>query len=145
MAPPSPLPAGPRLKRVVIKLGTGVLTSGIGQLNTARIADVCEQIATLRALGFQPPAVLVSVLIEALVLGLLGGCAGGALAFVAFNGFQASTLNFQSFSQITFAFTVTPALLALGIGYALVLGLLGGLLPGLKAARQPVSRGLREL
>ena len=64
---------------------------------------------------------------------------------MSFNGFRASTLNFQSFSQITFAFTVTPALMLAGIGYALLLGLAGGLLPGLRAARMPVIQGLREL
>jgi putative ABC transport system permease protein len=74
-----------------------------------------------------------------------GRLLGGALAYVGFNGAQASTLNFQSFSQVAFAFTVTPALLFTGLGYALLLGLVGGLLPGLRAARMPVTVGLRQL
>ena len=86
-----------------------------------------------------------SVLTEAMVLGLLGGVLGGAMSYVAFNGLQASTLNFQSFSQITFAFTVTPGLIVTGIVYALFLGLVGGLMPGIRAARMPVTQGLREL
>lgn len=129
---------------IALVMGVGAVFASLNTMYAA-VAARSREIATLRALGFQAPAVLVSVLAEALVLGLLGGCVGGALAFLAFNGFQASTLNFQSFSQITFAFTVTPTLLALGVGYALVLGLLGGLLPGLKAARQVISQGLREL
>ena len=86
-----------------------------------------------------------SVLLEALVLGLLGGLLGGLLVYFGLNGFQASTLNWASFSQITFAFTVTPDLLLTGLGYSLILGLAGGLLPGLRAARQPIATGLREL
>jgi putative ABC transport system permease protein len=111
----------------------------------AAVAARTREIATLRALGFGAAAVVTSVLAEAMLLGLLGGVLGGVLAYLGFNGFQASTLNFQSFSQITFAFTVTPTLMALGVLYALLLGLLGGLLPGLRAARLPIPQGLREL
>lgn len=68
---------------------------------------------------------------------------GGALVYLGLNGYQASTLNWGSFSQLTFAFTVTPALLVTGLWYSLILGLVGGLLPGLRAARMPVTTGLR--
>ena len=79
------------------------------------------------------------------MIGAAGGALGMAIAYFAFNGIQASTLNFTSFSQITFAFTVTPALAVQGLVYALVLGLLGGLFPSIRAARQPIVWGLREL
>ncbi len=65
--------------------------------------------------------------------------------YFGLNGYQASTLNWASFSQLTFAFTVTPRLLLTGLGYSLLLGLVGGLLPGIRAARLPVTTGLREL
>jgi putative ABC transport system permease protein len=89
--------------------------------------------------------VVVSVLIEALLIGVLGGLVGVAIAYLALNGLQASTLNFATFSQITFAFTVTPRLLVLGLFYALVLALAAGLLPSIRAARVPVVEGLRAL
>jgi putative ABC transport system permease protein len=104
-----------------------------------------REIATLRALGFGAVPVAVSVLVEAALVGLVGGVVGMAIAYFSFNGLQASTLNFTSFSQITFAFTVTPQLATQGLAYAVALGLLGGLFPSLRAARQPIVRGLREL
>ena len=75
-----------------------------------------REIATLRALGFGAAPVVVSVLLEAVVLGLLGGILGGVLVYVALNGYQASTLNWASFSQIAFAFAVTPQLMMTGLG-----------------------------
>jgi putative ABC transport system permease protein len=89
--------------------------------------------------------VVVSVLAEAVLLSLIGGLVGGALAWAAFDGFQTSTMNFQAFSQVSFGFAVTPRLLAEGLSYAVVLGLLGGLLPAIRAASLPVVVALREL
>jgi putative ABC transport system permease protein len=88
---------------------------------------------------------LVSVLAESLVLGAIGGLIGGACAYFGFNGYQTSTMNFQTFSQVAFAFRVTPQLLATGLVYALAMGLVGGLLPAIRAARLPISSALREL
>ena len=68
-----------------------------------------------------------------------------SLAYVGFNGYQTSTMNFQTFSQVAFAFRVTPPLLVTGVVYALVMGLIGGLFPAIKAARLPISQALREL
>ena len=87
-----------------------------GALNTmySSVAARTREIATLRALGFGSGAVVVSVMLESLVLALLGGCIGAGAAYVVFNGFHAATMNWQSFSQVTFAFAVTPALLAAG-------------------------------
>ncbi|MBS1200509.1 MAG: macB 10 [Proteobacteria bacterium] len=129
---------------IAVAMGVGAVFAALNTMYAA-VASRTREIATLRALGFGAAAVVASVLVEALFLGLLGGILGGALAYLTFNGARASTLNFQSFSQITFAFTVTPTLILLGIAYALLLGLIGGLLPGLRAARLPVTQGLREL
>jgi putative ABC transport system permease protein len=118
-----------------------------GALNTmySAVAARSREIATLQALGFGGLPILISVLVEALLLAFVGGVLGGGLAYLAFNGYEASTLNYQSFSQVTFAFAVTPALLANGIGYALLLGLVGGLLPAIRAVRQPIVVGLRAI
>jgi putative ABC transport system permease protein len=109
------------------------------------VATRAREIATLRALGFETSSVLVSVLFESMVLGAIGGIIGAAAAYVGFNGYQTSTINFQTFSQVAFAFRVTPELLVLGLGYALAMGFIGGLLPALRAARLPIPSALREL
>jgi putative ABC transport system permease protein len=117
-----------------------------GALNTmySAVSSRAKEIATLRALGFGAFPVVTSVLVEALVLGLAGGVVGGLIAYVGFNGVRASTMNLSSFSQITFAFTVTPALLVQSLLYALVLGFVGGLMPSVRAARLPITIGLRD-
>lgn len=121
------------------------LAAFFGALNTmfTAVAGRTREIATLRALGFKGGPVVISVLCESLLLGLVGGVVGGGLAYLAFDGYRASTLNFQSFSQVAFAFDVTPDLLVAGIVYALAMGLVGGLLPAWRAARMPVVDGLR--
>ncbi len=104
-----------------------------------------KEIATLRALGFGPISILFSTMIESTLLALVGGIVGGAIAFLAFNGFQVSTLNGASFSQVVFDFAVTPDLLINGIYAALIIGAFGGLFPAIRAARLPVAQALREL
>ena len=104
-----------------------------------------KEIATLRALGFGPVAVLVSTVVESVLLALVGGVLGGLLAYAVFNGFQVSTLNGQTFSQVVFDFAVTPELLIQGLQAALIIGVFGGFFPALRAARMPVARALREL
>jgi putative ABC transport system permease protein len=99
----------------------------------------------LRALGFNAFSVVVSVLTEAMALGAIGGIIGGLAAYAAFNGYQTSTMNFQTFSQVAFAFRVTPQLLMWGLIYALLMGLVGGMLPAIRAARLPIPSALREL
>ena len=118
-----------------------------GALNTmySAVSARTREIATLRALGFGRGAVVASLMIESLVLALVGGVIGGSLAYIAFNGFHTSTMNWQSFSQVAFAFKVTPALLVLGIVWAALIGLIGGLFPAIRAARLPIAAALREL
>jgi putative ABC transport system permease protein len=118
-----------------------------GALNTmySAVSARTREIATLRALGFGSGSVVVSVLLESLVLALLGGVIGATVAYVAFNGFQTATMNFQSFSQVTFAFQVTRQLLIQGIVWATVIGMIGGLFPALRAASLPIAAALREL
>lgn len=103
-----------------------------------------KEIATLRALGFGPFSILVSTIVESTLLALVGGLIGGAVAYLAFNGFQVSTLG-ASFSQVVFDFAVTPDLLLQGLYAALIIGVFGGLFPAIRAARLPVARALREL
>jgi putative ABC transport system permease protein len=118
-----------------------------GALNTmyAAVATRVREIATLRALGFRAGPVVLSVLSESLLLALVGGGVGAAIAYFAFNGFQTSTMNWATFSQLSFSFTVTPVLLGLGLACALFMGLIGGLFPAVRAARLPVATALREL
>ncbi|HEY6454976.1 MAG TPA: ABC transporter permease [Steroidobacteraceae bacterium] len=124
-------------------MGVGAV---FGALNTmySAVAARSTEIATLRALGFGGLPVAVSVIIEALLLGLIGGVLGAAIAYFAFNGLQTSTINYQSFTQVSFAFSVTPALILTGTAYALLLALFGGLFPAIHAARRPIITGLRQ-
>jgi putative ABC transport system permease protein len=125
-------------------MGIGAVFGAILTMYTA-VATRAREIATLRAVGFNTSVVLVSVLSESLALGAIGGVIGAVAAYVAFNGYETSTMNFQTFSQVAFAFRVTPALLGMGLFYALLMGLIGGLLPAIRAARLPIASALREL
>jgi putative ABC transport system permease protein len=129
---------------IAVLMGVGAVFGAILTMYTA-VSTRTREIATLRALGFNTASVVISVLAESLFLGAIGGIAGGLLAYVAFNGYQTSTMNFQTFSQVAFAFAVTPWLLLQGLSYALIMALVGGLLPALKAARLPIASALREL
>jgi putative ABC transport system permease protein len=125
-------------------MGIGAVFGAILTMYTA-VATRAREIATLRALGFETSSVLVSVLTESMVLGAVGGVIGAAAAYAGFNGYQTSTMNFQTFSQVAFAFRVTPQLLGIGLSYALAMGFVGGLLPAFRAARLPIPQALREL
>lgn len=129
---------------ISVLMGFGALFGALNTMYNA-VAVRSREIATLRALGFQTLPVVVSVLAESLALALVGGILGGLGAYLAFNGFEAATLNYQSFSQVAFSFAVTPILLIEGILYSAVIGLLGGLFPAIRAARQPIAMALREL
>ena len=132
----------------------GVLTSVVasimaigalfGALNSMYSAVSTRQveIATLRAIGFGGLPVALSVLAEAMLLALTGGVLGALIAYLLFNNMSVSTLG-SNFTQVAFNFAVTPALMEKGLSWALAIGLLGGLPPALKAARQPVVEALR--
>ena len=118
-----------------------------GALNTmySAVATRTREVATLRALGFGAGPVVISILSEALFLALLGGALGATVAYLGFNGFQAATMNWSTFSQVAFQFAVTPPLVIMGTVFALMIGLVGGLFPAIRAARMPVATALREL
>ena len=129
---------------IAVLMGIGAVFGAVLTMYAAVVTRTRE-IATLRALGFGNVPVLVSVVGESLVLAAIGGIAGGVLAYIGFNGYQTSTMNWSTFSQVAFAFAVTPSLLMQGLIYALIMGFVGGIFPALRAARLPISSALREL
>jgi putative ABC transport system permease protein len=140
------------LQNIIRTIGYGIaflmaIGAVFGALNTmySAVANRTREIATLRALGFGSSPVVVSVLVEAILLSLVGGVIGGGLAWIAFDGYQTATMNWQSFSQVAFSFAVTPALLTSGLIFAVAMGFIGGLFPAIRAARLPVVTALRQL
>jgi len=138
------------ISRVILGLGSLIaIAMGVGAtfgaLNTmySAVAERSREIATLRALGFGEGAVLVSFVIEALVISAVGGLLG-CLLVLPLNGLTTGTVNWQTFSHLAFAFQVTPPLLLGGLGFALAMGLVGGVPPAWRAARLPVAAALRE-
>ena len=129
---------------IATMMGLGAL---FGALNTmySAVAARTREIGTLRALGFGAGPVVLSLLVESLTLALIGGTAGALAAYLAFDGFKTATINWQTFSQVAFAFMVTPQLLIAAIIWAAAIGLIGGLFPAIRAARLPISAALREL
>ena len=127
---------------VALVMGVGAV---FGAINTmyAIVSARTREIGTLRALGFSRRSILTSFLIESVILAIIGGAIGCLLAF-PMNGFSTGTGQTQSFSEIAFAFRVTPQIAAFGIAFAIVMGLVGGLLPALRAARLPITSALRE-
>jgi putative ABC transport system permease protein len=118
-----------------------------GALNTmfAAVAARAREIATLRAIGFSGLPVVVAVMLETMLLALIGGLIGGAVAWLVFNGYSASTMAGGSVGQLAFQLHVTPELLWTGLKWALAIGFIGGLFPAVRAARLPVTTALREL
>jgi putative ABC transport system permease protein len=140
-----------RMTTLITRLGGFValvmaIGAVFGALNTmySAVADRGREIATMRALGFGGPSVIVSFLIEALFISLVGGVLG-CVAVLRLNGVTTSTINFQTFSNLAFAFKITPALLMWGVIFALVMGVLGGVFPAVRAARLPVATALRSM
>jgi putative ABC transport system permease protein len=128
---------------VAIVMGLGAV---LGALNTmySAVAERTREIAVLRALGFGRGSIILSFMVEALWIALIGGVVG-CLAVLPVNGITTGTINWQTFSHLSFAFRITPGLLGLGIVFALVMGLLGGLPPAVRAARSNVATTLRAL
>jgi putative ABC transport system permease protein len=126
---------------VAIIMAIGAMFGALNSMYSA-VATRTQEIATLRAIGFGAMPVLLSVMVEALLLSLLGGVLGAGLAWLLFNGHTASTLG-GAFAQVVFKLTVTQTLIITGIAWACVIGLLGGFFPALRAARLPVAEALR--
>ncbi len=124
-------------------MGLGAIFGALNTMYTA-VSARAREIATLEAIGFSGSPILVSVLIESMLLAVIGGTIGALGAWLAFDGFRAATLNWQTFSQVAFSFDVNAALLIRGIVIAAFIGLIGGLLPAIRAARMPVAVSLRE-
>jgi putative ABC transport system permease protein len=136
----------------IVNFLAGIITSLMalgaifGALNTmyTAVAARAREIATLEAIGFGGTPVMVSVLVESVLLSLIGGAIGAAGAWLAFDGFRTATINWQTFSQVAFAFDVNGPLLIRGITWAVIIGVLGGFFPAIRAARIPVAMALRE-
>jgi len=128
---------------VVFIMGIGAVFGALNTMYSAVAARVRE-IATIRSLGFGRSSIIISFLCESVFIALIGGIIG-CIAVLPINGYTASTLNFQTFSNLAFAFRVTPDLLMQGLCFAVFMGLLGGLFPAIRAARLPVAEALRAL
>ena len=117
-----------------------------GALNTmySAVAERSREVATLRAIGFSGRVVIASFVFEALLISAVGGLLG-CLVVLPLNGFTTGTINWQTFSHLAFAFKVTPDLLLAGVAFALLMGLIGGVPPAVRAARLPVAVALRAL
>ena len=127
---------------VTLIMALGAVFAALNSMYAA-VAARGKEIATLRALGFGGLPVVVSVMTEALLLALAGGVLGALIAYALFNNLSVSTLG-QNFTQVVFDFKVTPQLVARGLIIAIIIGMIGGLMPALRAARLPVTVSLRE-
>lgn len=132
--------------KILGNLITLILTGAaiFAAMNTmyAAVAGRTKEIGTLRALGFRQREILASFQWEAIFLCLVGGLLGSGLALFA-NGIQTGTTSFETFSDVSFAFTITPGLMAQGVAFSLVMGLLGGFLPAWRASRIPLTEAMK--
>ena len=128
---------------VALVMALGAVLAALNTMYSA-VAARSREIATLRAIGFGPGSLLVAFLLESVLVALAGALLG-CLAALPFNGFTTGTMNWQTFSHLAFAFHVTPSILGFGVLFALLMGVVGGLPPAIRAARLPVVVALREL
>ena len=128
---------------VALVMALGAVFAALNTMYSA-VAERSREIATIRALGFGATAVIVSFVIEAMLVAGVGGVIG-CLAALPLNGLVTQTMNFQTFSHLSFAFRVTPAVMGMGLLFGLLMGLVGGLPPAIRAARLPVAEALRDL
>jgi putative ABC transport system permease protein len=129
---------------IAMLMGAGAVFGAVSTMYAAVVSRTRE-IATLRAVGFGTTAVVCSVLSEAVALAAAGGAIGAVTAWLLFDGYAVSTLNFQSMSQVGFAFAVTPALVIQGMTYAMGIGVVGAIWPAWRAARLPIVTALRDV
>jgi putative ABC transport system permease protein len=128
---------------VAMVMALGAVFAALNTMYSA-VAERSREIATIRALGFSGGAVVTAFVLEAMLVAAAGGVIG-CLATLPLNGLVTQTLNFQTFSHLSFAFRVTPLVMGLGMAFALLMGLVGGLPPAIRAARLPVAVALRDL
>jgi putative ABC transport system permease protein len=128
---------------IAIVMGVGAVLAALNTMYSA-ISERSREIAAMRALGFKQGSIVISFMFEALLIAAIGGVVG-CIAVLPLNGLTTSTLNFQTFTSLAFAFRVTPVLLAYGMVFALLMGLVGGTPPAIRAARSPISTALRGL
>jgi putative ABC transport system permease protein len=128
---------------VAIVMGLGAVFAGLNTMYSA-VAERSREIATLRAIGFGGGSVVFCFVVESLVIALVGGLVG-CLLVLPVNGITTGTVNWQTFSHLAFAFQITGKLLVLGVLFALVMGVVGGVPPAVRAARLPVAAALRDL
>lgn len=128
---------------VAAVMAVGAVFAALNTMYSA-VAARSSEIGTLKALGFGPGSIVASFLAESMIIALAGG-ALGCLAALPFNGFTTGTMNWASFSYLAFSFRVTPAIVASGIIFAILMGVLGGLPPAVRAARLQIIAALREL
>lgn len=133
--------------RVLGLFVTSIMSLGaiFGALNTmyAAVGARTKEVGTLLAIGFSRGAILTSFLIESVLLALLGGAIGCLLALPV-RSFTTGTMSFATFSELAFRFQVTPGMLLAGLGFAALMGLVGGFLPARRAATMPIVDSLRE-
>ena len=129
---------------VVAFMSVGAVFAALNTMYAA-VSTRAREIATLRALGFNRLPVMVSVVTESLAFAVIGAVLGGSASWLLFDGFRAATLNWASFSQVAFAFRVTPDLMVQAIVLSLVIGAIGGFLPAVSAVRGSLIGSLREL
>jgi putative ABC transport system permease protein len=138
-----------RILSMVAYVVGGIMAVGaiFGALNTmySAVSTRSREIATLRAIGFGAASVVISVFVEALLLALVGGACGALIAWLLFNGHSVDTLGGGTGGQLIFDLVVTPGLIALGIVWACLIGVVGGLFPAIRAARLPVATALRAV
>src|SRR5271165_48898 len=127
---------------VSVVMGIGAV---FGAMNTmyAIVSQRTREIGTLRALGFSRFSILLSFVMESVLLALVGGILG-CLVAIPMNGFTAGTGQTQSFSELAFAFKITPGIVLVGLIFAVLMGIIGGLLPAVRASRMPITKALRE-
>ncbi len=128
---------------VALVMGVGAVFAALNTMYSA-VAERSREIATLRALGFGGGTVVLSFIVESLFIAFIGGLLG-CLAVLPMNGFTTGTINWQTFSHLAFAFRITPGLLGLGMAFAVLMGLMGGVPPAVRAVRRPVAVALRGL
>jgi putative ABC transport system permease protein len=129
---------------VAVIMAIGALFAALNTMYSA-VSTRLVEIGTLRAIGFQGSSVLCALMLESMILALFGGLLGSGIAYLVFNGYTVSTLAGGSFSQTSFAFTVTADIVRQGLILALVVGTFGGILPAWKASRQDITEALRSI